>query len=107
MRCISSAGCGAIGTFRGQGPRAAARPVLGKPSDVHLNYRGVKIKRGAQVWLVGTDTAKSVVYGRLRVKAPGPGYMHYPARCRPTITSSSPASAWSRNTFAAARASSG
>lgn len=53
------------------------RPILGKPSAVEFNYRGQKVKGGAQVWLVGTAAAKGVIYGRLRVETPGPGYCHH------------------------------
>jgi phage terminase large subunit GpA-like protein len=53
-------------------------PILGKPSDVEVDFKGVKLKKGAQRWLVGTDTAKAVIYARLRIEAPGPGYMHFP-----------------------------
>lgn len=30
------------------------------------------------MWIVGVDSAKSVVYGRLRIEQPGPGYSHFP-----------------------------
>lgn len=64
--------------FAVKGQSQAAKPILGKPSDVEINYRGQRIKRGAQVWPVGADTAKGVIYGRLRVADPGPGYLHFP-----------------------------
>jgi phage terminase large subunit GpA-like protein len=30
------------------------------------------------VWIIGVDSAKSVIYGRLRIDQPGPGYCHFP-----------------------------
>lgn len=40
--------------------------------------RGSKIK--VDVWLIGVDTVKDLLYGRLRkVTEPGPGYMHFDA----------------------------
>lgn len=30
------------------------------------------------MWIVGVDSAKSVVYGRLKIEQPGPGYSHFP-----------------------------
>ncbi len=30
------------------------------------------------MWLVGVDSAKSIVYGRLKIEEPGPGYSHFP-----------------------------
>lgn len=53
------------------------RPILGKPSAVEFNFRGQKVKGGAQVWLVGTAAAKGVIYGRLRIEQAGPGYCHH------------------------------
>jgi phage terminase large subunit GpA-like protein len=38
---------------------------------------GQVIKNGVKLWPVGTDTAKSTVYARLKVKDPGPGYLHF------------------------------
>jgi phage terminase large subunit GpA-like protein len=31
------------------------------------------------VFIVGVDTAKDAIYGRLRIAEPGPGYVHFPA----------------------------
>ena len=37
-------------------------------------------RTAAQVWIVGVDTAKDVLFGRLRrVAEPGAGYLHFPA----------------------------
>ena len=36
-------------------------------------------KGGEQVFIIGVDTAKDATYGRLRIKQPGPGYIHFPA----------------------------
>jgi phage terminase large subunit GpA-like protein len=59
-----------------KGASTAGRAIIGKPTQVEFNHRGDKIKGGAQVWLVGTDTAKSLLYGRLQVADAGPGYVH-------------------------------
>lgn len=48
-----------------------ARPVWS-----HKAGRSHKYK--AQVWHVGSDTAKDAWYSRLRIKEPGPGYCHFP-----------------------------
>jgi phage terminase large subunit GpA-like protein len=64
--------------FAVKGASQAAKPVLGLPSVQEINYRGEKIKRGVQLWPIGTDTAKALVYGRLRLSDPGPGFMHFP-----------------------------
>lgn len=61
-----------------KGQSQSGKAVIGKPSDVDVSYRGVKLKRGAKVWPVGTDTAKQVLYGRLRLSQHGGGYVHLP-----------------------------
>lgn len=33
----------------------------------------------SEVFLIGVDTAKDALYGRLRISKPGPGYIHFPA----------------------------
>lgn len=63
--------------FAIKGASDSSRPVLGKPSAVEFNYRGQKVKGGAQVWQVGTAVAKKTIYGRLRIETPGPGYCHH------------------------------
>jgi len=44
--------------------------VVGKPSRR-------SIMKGLKLYPVGTDTAKTVIYGRLKVEEPGPGYCHF------------------------------
>ena len=63
-----------------KGASQAGKPIFGMtPTAVDINWRGQKIKKGVKLWQIGTDTAKAEVYGRLRVEAPGPGYVHLPA----------------------------
>lgn len=67
-----------------KGASQAGQPILGKPRDVEVNVRGERFKAGAKLWLVGSDTAKHLIYGRLRLvteraseeKASGAGYPH-------------------------------
>lgn len=54
-------------------------PVKGRANPVDINYRGQLIKRGVQLWMVGVNSAKDVLYARLRHERPGPGYVHVPA----------------------------
>jgi phage terminase large subunit GpA-like protein len=37
-----------------------------------------RTKTNQHVWVVGSDTAKDTLYGRLRIAEPGPGYVHFP-----------------------------
>jgi len=64
------------------------RPVLGKPTPVDVTWRGKTQTRGLKLWPMGVDTAKHLIYGRLRLKpaepagTPTPGYVHLPAAFR-------------------------
>jgi phage terminase large subunit GpA-like protein len=54
------------------------RPILsGKPSLVDVKFNGQTDKKGAQMWFVGTDTAKDYLAARW-VKTQGPGAIHFP-----------------------------
>lgn len=63
--------------FPVKGASISNKPILGRPSKQDVNYRGAKIKSGIDLWPVGTDTAKSQIYGRLRMATSGPGCMHF------------------------------
>jgi phage terminase large subunit GpA-like protein len=63
--------------FAVKGASTGRRPVIATPNRVDVSYRGQKIKSGVKLWLVGTDTAKSTLYGRMRLAGAGPGYMHF------------------------------
>lgn len=56
------------------------KPAIGKPSRVDLNHKGQTLRKGAQVYPVGSDTVKSLLFGRLKHNEPGPGYIHFHAK---------------------------
>lgn len=62
-----------------KGMAATRKPILGRPTKQDVNYKGTVIKHGVELWPVGTDTAKSLIYSRLTIKQPGPGMMHFPS----------------------------
>lgn len=55
-----------------KGIAGEGRPIMGRPS--------MRTKGKVPLYPVGVDTAKAVIYGRLRIEEPGPGYMHFPDR---------------------------
>lgn len=61
--------------IKGQSQRGKA--PIGKATKVDVNYRGKTLKRGAQVFPVGSDTVKTTLFGRLRHNDRGPGYLHF------------------------------
>jgi phage terminase large subunit GpA-like protein len=67
-----------------KGSSIAGRPVLGKPSLVDVNWRGRSLKGGVKLWSIGTDTAKDLLYGRMRLERVGPGYVHVPSELKVT-----------------------
>jgi len=54
------------------------QPILGRPSKKDVDYMGTIIKKGVQIWPIGTDTAKSIIYQRFNLTEPGPGFYHFP-----------------------------
>jgi phage terminase large subunit GpA-like protein len=53
------------------------KPAISKPTKVDMNFKGKSVRRGAEVYMVGTDTIKSVIYSRIKFNQPGPGYIHF------------------------------
>lgn len=62
----------AIKGFAGDGKPLAKKP---KQLDIVRNQRHL-----GKIWLydLGVDTGKSLIFSRLAVRTPGPGYQHYP-----------------------------
>ena len=64
------------GAMAVKGASQAGKDILGRATEQDVNWRGQRIKRGVKLWMVGTDTAKSQIYGALRRDQPGAGYVH-------------------------------
>jgi phage terminase large subunit GpA-like protein len=63
--------------FAVKGHSRPNRPILsGKPTLVDLNWKGKTAKKGAELWLVGPDTAKDYLQARWK-RASGPGAVHF------------------------------
>ncbi len=63
--------------FAIKGASRPNRPILaGKPSLVDLNWRGQTERRGTQLWIIGSDTAKDYLQARWS-KTQGPGAVHF------------------------------
>lgn len=63
--------------FAVRGDPKPSKMVKGKATIQDVNWKGKVLKRGVRLWYVGTDTAKDLIYGRLQVTQPGPGYVHF------------------------------
>lgn len=66
-----------------KGMSTPGKVILGKPSKQDVNRRNQTIKRGVDLWPVGSDTAKSTIYQRLKNTEPGPGTYHWPVGLGP------------------------
>lgn len=60
------------------GANTPNKPVIGRPNSQDVNFEGEKIPDGVQLWPVGSDTVKALLYSRLKFDKPGPGTIHYP-----------------------------
>lgn len=60
-----------------RGDPQPSKMVKGKATIQDVTWQGRTHKRGVRLWYVGTDTAKDLIYGRLMVTQPGPGYIHF------------------------------
>lgn len=64
--------------FAIKGASRPNRPIFSvKPTLVDVKYSGKVEKKGAQMWSIGTDTAKDYLAARWS-KAAGPGAVHFP-----------------------------
>lgn len=62
-----------------KGMSKAGGPILGKPTLQDVDWRGQKVERGVKLWPIGTDTAKDLLYGRMRLTVAGAGgFVHVP-----------------------------
>jgi phage terminase large subunit GpA-like protein len=60
-----------------KGDSQAEKPIKGRSTAKDVTIRGRVIKGGVKLWMVGTDTAKDLLFGRLKITQPGPGYIHF------------------------------
>lgn len=61
-----------------KGASTAGKPVVSRPTNQDVTWKGEKVEKGVQLWTLGTDTIKNTIYGRLNLKSPGPGFYHFP-----------------------------
>jgi phage terminase large subunit GpA-like protein len=56
-----------------KGMAGTGRPLVGKPSTSN--------RLRVLLFMVGVDTAKELIFARLGIEEPGPGYMHFGNKC--------------------------
>jgi phage terminase large subunit GpA-like protein len=65
-----------LGAVAVKGQSQPGKPPVGKPARVDINHKGQSIKRGAELYPVGTDTIKVTIYARLK-SATEEGQYHF------------------------------
>lgn len=63
--------------FGVRGDPTPGQPISAGHKAQDVNYKGGVIKKGVKLWYVGADTAKDLLFARLKVRNPGPGYVHF------------------------------
>ena len=58
------------------GSNPFAEIIDGRPSKRTVNARGVRIKKGVEVWIIGVKAAKDLLYSRLKLTE-GRGMIHF------------------------------
>jgi phage terminase large subunit GpA-like protein len=62
-----------------KGIGGAHRPLVEDEQQRRRRLRH-RNRRGAPLYLIGTDQAKVLIYSRAKLAEPGPGYLHFPQR---------------------------
>lgn len=60
-----------------KGMQGAHRPIVEDERRRRQRMRNRR-KRKAEVYILGVDQAKALIYARVKILDPGPGYIHYP-----------------------------
>ena len=66
-----------LGVIAIKGANHRGKSPIGKPSKLDINWKGRAIKKGAELFTVGTDTIKTTLFARLRHNDVGVGYLHF------------------------------
>jgi phage terminase large subunit GpA-like protein len=64
--------------FALKGASTGGKPIIGRPTKQDVSFSGKMLKSGVSLYQIGTDIAKGTIYNRLKLNAPGPGYIHFP-----------------------------
>jgi phage terminase large subunit GpA-like protein len=66
-----------LGCIATKGHSLRGRPIIAsKPTSQDINWEGERVTDGVRLWMIGTDTAKDWVFGRLRLTS-GDGAPHW------------------------------
>jgi len=60
-----------------KGSSSPGRPVVGRPTAQDVSYNGVTIKDGVMLWPIGTDTAKTLLFSRMKLDDDDAAVWHF------------------------------
>lgn len=66
-----------LGFIAIKGASQRNKPAIGKPTNQDINLRGKTLKKGVQLYSIGTDTIKNAVYSRMKILEAGAKYVHF------------------------------
>ena len=68
-----------VGVIAIKGQSQKGKPAIGRPTRQDVNFRGRVLKKGVELFPMGSDTIKNTLVSRLKaITVPGPGYIHFP-----------------------------
>jgi len=80
-----------------KGASTPGKPIIGRPSKVDFTWKGAVIKCGADLWIVGHDTAKAQLFARLagdRKQLPHDRLVNFPSGLDDSFYSMLTAEVW-------------
>lgn len=63
--------------FAVHGSSGREKHIKNGSTKVDIDWRGRMVRNGCILWWVGTNLAKDMIYNRLQLTRPGPGYIHF------------------------------
>ena len=64
--------------FALKGASTTGKPVISSATKQDVNFKGDRVKNGVNLWAIGTDVAKGILYNRLKLTEYGHGFIHFP-----------------------------
>lgn len=63
--------------FAVRGRPSGEKAIKDGVTHVDIDWKGKRSKKGVRLWYVGTNHAKDLLFGRMALEIPGPGYINF------------------------------
>jgi phage terminase large subunit GpA-like protein len=67
-----------LNIFAIKGQAGSGKLFVNRPRFMEINYRGETIPRGIQLYMLGVDGCKEMLYHRTKIDTPGSKYLNFP-----------------------------